>query len=183
MERFVVGLGNPGLDGTVHNMGSAFIDELVRIYGRSPIAAAAAFSSALVSAEIQFRVLKPMSEMNVSGRVVFNALKKHVQVRGSVPMPFLLVVADDVDLSPGKARIRFAKSMRGHNGIKNIAKELGSNLFFVLWIGAGRPSCRNNNLSDYVLDKIPENQREAIDKGVRKGLLLFQKWLWCGEEV
>lgn len=182
LDHFVVGLGNPGLDGTVHNVGSFFIDELSKIYGGEYFSVSSLFSSSFFFGAISFRVLKPASEMNISGKVVLKALCKKMYFRSGFSAPFLLVVAEDVDLDPGMARIRFGKSARGHNGVKSVSRELGSLLFSVLWIGVGRP-LGGQDLSEYVLSRIPENEKEKIAVGIRKGLLLFQKWLCSGKEV
>ncbi|RDB31543.1 aminoacyl-tRNA hydrolase [Candidatus Similichlamydia laticola] len=181
-EGFVVGLGNPGLDETVHNVGFVFINELTKLYGGKSFPASSSFSSPLVCGDASFRVLKPRIEMNSSGKVVFKALRKRMTFDRGEEASCLLVVAEDVELTPGKVRVRFGKSSRGHNGVKSVVEALGSNAFFVLWIGIGRP-LGDHDLSEYVLSRIPEEKKEKVETGICSGLLLFQKWLCSGRKV
>lgn len=134
--RLLCGLGNPGLEyhGTRHNIGFRVLDTFAREerlqFRRSPYQGYLAKSSGASP----IYLLKPTTFMNLSGRSVRQA----ALALGIAPEE-ILCVCDDLDLPTGQLRLRAEGSAGGHNGLKSIIAELGSQQFPRLRIGIGRP--------------------------------------------
>ena len=134
--KIVVGLGNPGREyaATRHNLGFMVLDQL----GRSHAASERhnRFRSDLV--EIfdegeKIVLLKPRTYMNLSGSAVREVVNWY-----KTPLDNLLVVVDDIDLPFGSMRLRARGGSGGHNGLKSIIAELGTDAFPRMRIGIGR---------------------------------------------
>jgi peptidyl-tRNA hydrolase, PTH1 family len=134
--KIVVGLGNPGREyaATRHNLGFMVVDELARrlaaSHGRSR------FRSVLVEAFDEgqkIALVKPQTYMNLSGSSVREVLGWY---KSSITE--LLVVVDDIDLPFSAMRLRPRGGSGGHNGLKSIIAELGTEEFSRLRIGIGR---------------------------------------------
>ena len=106
-------------------------------------------------------LLKPQTFMNISGRSVV-ALALFYKILPNE----ILVVHDELDLSPGVARLKIGGGHGGHNGLKDIIVHLGSKEFWRLRIGIGHPGDRNE-VSDYVLNDPRGNERELIDEAMK----------------
>jgi len=134
--RLVCGLGNPGLEyhGTRHNVGFRVLDTFAReerfSFHRSPYQGYLAKSGG----PHPVFLLKPTTFMNLSGR----AVRLAVAGLGLAPDD-VLCVCDDLDLPPGQIRLRAEGSAGGHNGLKSVMAELGTQRFARLRIGIGRP--------------------------------------------
>ena len=166
--RLVAGLGNPGREyaNTRHNAGFWFVDQLA---GRL---------SASFSAEPKFggdvakagalRLVKPMTFMNLSGRSVAGLARFF-----TIGPAEILVVHDELDLLPGKAKMKFGGGHAGHNGLRDIQAQMGTPDFWRLRIGIGHP--RDSELSqqdvvDYVLKPPRVDERAAIDEAMHRAL-------------
>ena len=137
--KLIVGLGNPGdkYQGTRHNVGFDVIDALARQEG-------------LKLTDQKFRsdytiwrvgdekvlLVKPYTFMNLSGEAVLPLMSYY-----NISPDELVVVYDDLDLEPGKLRLRQSGSAGGHNGVKSIIEMLGTQDFKRVKIGIGRPQC------------------------------------------
>ncbi|MDQ2684045.1 MAG: aminoacyl-tRNA hydrolase [Chloroflexota bacterium] len=136
MVKVIAGLGNPGrdYDKTRHNVGFAVVDELVsRLGGTSARSRFRAQVIDGVANGVKYVTAKPQMYMNLSGipvREIMNWYKADLED--------LLVVHDDMDLPLGTLRLRESGSAGGHNGIKSIIAELGTQDFARLRIGIGR---------------------------------------------
>src|SRR5439155_7221222 len=136
LDLLVAGLGNPGreYERTRHNVGWLVVDELARRRGGS---FRGKFSGKLVDVrldELRLALLKPETFMNESGRSLAPAARFYKLDPGGV-----LVVHDDVDLEEGRLQLRRGGGLAGHNGLRSIARELGSQDFLRVRIGVGRP--------------------------------------------
>lgn len=157
MKYLVVGLGNIGPEyvGTRHNIGFMVADRLTTD-------ANASFESCRYGDMARFRVknkqllvLKPSTFMNLSGVAVRYWMNKE-----KLPLQNLLVIVDDLALPFGTIRIRGNGSDAGHNGLKNIASELGNQNYARLRFGIGNDYARGSQI-DYVLGKFqPEQVKE-----------------------
>ena len=166
--RLVAGLGNPGREyaGTRHNAGFWFVD---RLASRLSVAftSEGRFGGDVAKAGA-LRLVKPMTFMNLSGRAVAGLAKFF----GIAPAE-ILVVHDELDLLPGKAKMKFGGGHAGHNGLRDIQAQLGSPDFWRLRLGIGHP--RDSELTqqqvvDYVL-KPPRNEdAAAIDEAIHRAL-------------
>ena len=162
--KLIVGLGNPGREyrWTRHNMGFLLIDELARengvelsrrglkaLYGRGRIA------------RKEVILAKPQTFMNLSGEAVQRLLHFF-----KIPPEDLVVLHDDLDLPWGKIRIRLRGGSGGHRGIQSIQDSIGSDEFWRVKMGIGRPAVPHQDPADYVLDAL-----EEAEKGEVKGIL------------
>ena len=166
--RLVAGLGNPGRGyaGTRHNAGFWFVDELAGRLNAS-FAAEAKFGGDLAKAGV-LRLVKPMTFMNLSGRAVAAAARFF-----GVQPAEILVVHDELDLLPGKAKMKFGGGHAGHNGLRDIQAQLGSADFWRLRIGIGHPrdsELAQQDVVDYVLKPPRSEERAAIDEAMLRAL-------------
>jgi PTH1 family peptidyl-tRNA hydrolase len=172
MIRLLVGLGNPGpeYEGTRHNAGFWFIDELARelkaalLPERSYFGQVARVNRPIAGIDGPIWLLKPMTFMNLSGKSV-SALARFFKIEPGE----ILVVHDELDLMPGQIKMKLGGSHAGHNGLKDIHAQLGSADYWRLRLGIGHPGVKAE-VVDYVLRKPPKEQREAIDKGIEQSL-------------
>ena len=91
--------------------------------------------------------MKPMTYMNLSGEAVREGLD-YFKVD---PATHLIVISDDIDLEPGKLRLRQKGSAGGHNGLKNIIQHVGDGNFIRVRIGVGAKPDPRADLADHVL--------------------------------
>jgi PTH1 family peptidyl-tRNA hydrolase len=104
-------------------------------------------------------LLKPETYMNESGRSIAGAARFF-----KVPVDSVLVAHDDVDLEEGRLQARAGGGLAGHNGLRSIARDLGSQDFLRLRIGVGRPGRGDRrSVADFVLSPFdPETEVEAL---------------------
>ena len=165
----IVGLGNPErrYDGTRHNIGFSAITVLADTYGISmDIKKHRAVCGKGVIQGQKVLLAMPQTYMNLSGESV----RELVDYYKIDPEDELIVVYDDINLAPGKLRIRPKGSAGGHNGIKNIIAHLGTQIFPRVRIGVGEKP-KGWDLADYVLGRFSGEEepviREALDKAAQ----------------
>ena len=156
----IVGLGNPGkeYERTRHNCGFRAIDVLAEklkckvdkakfqgLYGQANYGGT------------KVLLLKPMTYMNLSGRSVLQ-----LSAYFHVPPQRIIVLFDDISLEPGRLRIRADGSAGGHNGIKSIIAEVGSQAFPRVKIGVGGKAHPEQDLADHVLSTFSANEEKAL---------------------
>jgi PTH1 family peptidyl-tRNA hydrolase len=156
--KLVIGLGNPGNQyaETRHNIGWMVLDRLADRAGRS---GRGRQRDASESIQLRYKgmdliLAKPLTYMNASGSAV-----KKLMVRDRVPLVDLLVVADDFALPFGKLRFREAGSHGGHNGLRSIIEELGTEKYSRLRVGIGEPG---RGAVDHVLSKFAPDERTRL---------------------
>jgi PTH1 family peptidyl-tRNA hydrolase len=161
LDLLVAGLGNPGreYEHTRHNAGWLVLDELARRHGGSW---RSKFSGSLAEVrlgDLRLALLKPETYMNESGRPVAAAARFF-----KVEPEALLVVHDDVDLEAGRLQARSGGGLAGHNGLRSLARDLGTQDFLRLRIGVGRPGRGDpRSVSDWVLSPFaPEEDVDAL---------------------
>jgi PTH1 family peptidyl-tRNA hydrolase len=163
-DLLVVGLGNPGREyaRTRHNVGFMVVDELARRYDG---AWKAKFGGQLADVRIEnhkIALFKPETFMNLSGQAVSPAVAYFKLTPEAV-----LVVHDESDLEHGRLQARLGGGSAGHNGIKSVAKSLGTPYFLRLRVGVGRPERGDRRpLADYVLANFEPH--EDVDALVRR---------------
>lgn len=160
----IVGLGNPESDysNTRHNMGFNVINQLSDKYDIcvNKNKFKALYGMGNVNGE-KIMFLKPQTFMNLSGESV-----KEVVDYYKISIDEILVVYDDMDIEPGKIRIRKSGSSGTHNGMKSIVQCLKSQEFPRVRIGIGKP--RNDNFVEYVIGAIDSEDKEKLKVGVDK---------------
>lgn len=171
--KLVVGLGNPGkkYDRTRHNVGFDVIDVLEKKWrlDLSEQKFKGVYGVERNGTEKIF-VLKPLTYMNLSGESV-GALMKYFQIEPDN----LLVIYDDLDLEPGKIRLRQKGSHGGHNGIKSIIQHTGTQNFNRVRIGIGRPD-PGLAVPDYVLGKFPPEDQPKVEDAVERAAEAVDTW-------
>jgi len=103
---------------------------------------------------------KPRTYMNLSGQAA-----RYLRDRFSASPKQILVICDDMDLPAGKLRLRADGSAGGHNGLKSIINDLGSQDFPRLRIGIGRPRGQTGNV-DYVLGEMSRDERALVHEAI-----------------
>jgi len=173
----IVGLGNPGekYKLTKHNVGFWTID---RIAAAIDATAEKNQCDALVRQGTyggkKVLLVKPQTFMNLSGHAVSQLLHYYKD-----RVEDILVIHDDLDLPVGKLRIKKGGGgAGGHNGIKSIIEQLGSNDFDRVKIGIGR----KGNAADYVLTPFVGEDRENVQKAVEQAAEAVEIWLQNGVE-
>jgi PTH1 family peptidyl-tRNA hydrolase len=161
LDLLVAGLGNPGREHARdrHNVGWMVVDELARRHGGS---FRSKFSGRLAELRVgaaRVALLEPETYMNESGRSISAAARFFKCEPAGV-----LVVHDDVDLELGRLQARLGGGLAGHNGLRSIARDLGTPEFLRLRIGVGRPGRGDPRpVADYVLSPFaPEDDVETI---------------------
>ena len=160
----IAGLGNPGrqYEKTRHNMGFDTIDELIERH-RIPqggIAHKAMYGKGMIAGE-KVLAVKPLTYMNLSGE----AIREYGNYYKMDPETELIVIYDDIDLEPGQIRIRKKGSAGGHNGIKSIIAQIGTQNFYRIKVGVGAKP-KGWDLADYVLGRFSSEERELVDKAI-----------------
>ena len=156
----VVGLGNPGreYEKTRHNCGFRAVDLLAEQLGTKIDKLKFQGLYAQVNYEgKKLFLLKPQTYMNLSGRSVLQ-----LSAYFNIPPQRIIVMFDDISLEPGRLRIRADGSAGGHNGIKSIIQELGSQEFPRIKIGVGAKPNPNYDLADWVLSVFSANEEKAL---------------------
>ncbi len=169
--KLVVGLRNPGsrYDGTRHNVGAEVVlaagsdltFKRARLGIRSDVATAKLGEARLVLA-------LPRTFMNECGQSIA-PLVRYERVDGDR----LLIVHDDIDLPFAKLKVQFGGGAGGHNGIRSIVGSLGTNEFWRLKVGVGRPPDRVDP-ADYVLNRFAKVERAAVDDAVLRSLRVVE---------
>lgn len=163
MARLLVGLGNPGerYRRTRHNVGFMVVDALAARAGagRGTEEGEAWVAPATV-AGTDVLLVKPLTFMNRSGA----AVAPLVAARGLAP-PDIVVVVDDVALELGQVRVRERGSHGGHNGLRSLAEELGTDDFPRVRVGIrrGEPPA---DLAEYVLSEFPQDDVLVVQEVV-----------------
>ena len=156
----IVGLGNPGkeYERSRHNCGFRAVDILADKLGCKIDRAKfqGLYGQATYKSK-KLMLLKPMTYMNLSGRSVLQ-----LSAYFSIPPQRIIVLFDDISLEPGRLRIRADGSAGGHNGIKSIIQELGSQTFPRVKIGVGAKPHPDYDLADWVLSNFSAQEEKAL---------------------
>lgn len=163
--KLIVGLGNPGkkYEHTRHNMGFDVVDlfsELAQIDIDKE-----AFKGLVGRGKVfdeDVYLLKPQTFMNLSGESV-----REIVSYFKIPKEDIIVIYDDLDLEPGKIRLRLSGSSGGHRGIQNIIEQLGTENIKRIRIGIGKPTF---DTIDYVLGKPLKEEQVLIDEAIKKAV-------------
>ena len=171
----IVGLGNPGreYERTRHNCGFRAIDILAeKLNCRIDKNKFQGQYGQTVYNGKKLYLLKPLTFMNLSGRSVLQ-----LSAYFSIPPQRIIILFDDISLPPGKIRIRKDGSAGGHNGIKSIIQELGSQDFPRVKIGVGAKAHQEQDLADWVLSTFsPAEEKElssALENSANAALCII----------
>lgn len=168
MIKLFVGLGNPGAqyEATRHNAGFWWLDALARelktklvmdktchgLVGRTSVHGQMVW------------LLEPQTFMNLSGQSVA-ALARFFKIEPHE----ILVAHDELDIAPGAAKLRLGGSHAGHNGLRDIHAQLGTDDYWRLRLGIGHPGAKSEVI-DWVLKKPSLDEHIAIDQSIDRAL-------------
>lgn len=165
--QLIVGLGNPGAQyaRTRHNAGCWLLDGLAKTCGVA-LKPERRYQAELAAASLDgrnFTLLKPLTFMNASGGAVASYANYF-----RIPVHEILIVHDELDLSPGTVRLKRGGGHGGHNGLRDITAQLGSD-FARLRIGIGHPGAPDD-VVNYVLGAPSPADRAAIERAISRAL-------------
>ena len=177
----IVGLGNPGpkYQLTRHNAGFWFADLLARQHGASfsPDKKLRGETAEITLAGHRTRLLKPQTYMNLSGQSVA-AMVNYYKLAPEA----LLVVYDDIDLPPGRAKLKFDGGHAGHNGIRSIIQHIGTG-FWRLRLGVGHPGPgRRDEVVGHVLERATADEENLILEAIVDAIDLLPLFVEEGAE-
>lgn len=162
MKNFLIaGLGNPGdkYKNNRHNIGFQIIDTYLTFFSQNKLIDK--FDSEYTSInfkENKLHIIKPKTFMNESGIAVNKCINFF-----KIPLENLIVIYDEMDLSPGNIKIKFGGGSAGHNGIKSIINCLGSEKFTRVRIGIGKP-VNKEKISSYVLSNFTNDELNLFNE-------------------
>ena len=163
----IVGLGNPGreYEKTRHNAGFRAIDALADSLGCKidRMKFQGLYGQTTYNGK-KLMLLKPQTYMNLSGRSVLQ-----LSAYFNIPPQRIIVLFDDISLEPGRLRIRANGSAGGHNGIKSIIQEVGSQEFPRVKIGVGAKPHPDYDLADWVLSAFTSLEEKALSVSLENG--------------
>ena len=175
--KMVVGLGNPErkYNGTRHNVGFEVIGELASRYdvGRPKTKFNGEFAETIIHNE-KTVLVSPLTYMNLSGQCVRAAVDFY-----KLELDDLLIVCDDLSLDVARIRIRKSGSAGGQKGLLDINQRLGTQAVPRMRVGIGKPP-PEWDVSNFVLGKFNEEDRVAMDKGVRMAADAVEVWIQNG---
>ena len=160
----IVGLGNPGreYEKTRHNCGFRAIDILADKLGcKIDKSKFQGLYGQVNYRDRKLYLLKPLTYMNLSGRSVVQ-----LSTYFGIPPKRIIVLFDDISLEPGRLRIRADGSAGGHNGIKSIIAEVGSQDFPRVKIGVGAKAHKEQDLADWVLSTFSTSEEKALSSAL-----------------
>ena len=158
----IAGLGNPEkkYNGTRHNAGFAAIDALLDALGGKGLESTkfhGAFTKVRIGTE-EVVILKPLTYMNLSGDSIAPMANFY-----KIPAEQVLVISDEISLSPGSIRIRKKGSAGGHNGLKSIIARLGTEDFPRIRLGVGEKKERED-LAAHVLGRFEKEDEKRMEE-------------------
>lgn len=164
----LVGLGNPGLnyERTRHNVGFRAIDLLCTKFGcRADRLRHKALTGFYELGGEKVLLVKPVTYMNLSGQAV-RALADDYKI----PPEHILVIFDDISLPVGRLRVRPNGSAGGHNGIKSLIAELGSQNFPRIKVGVGAKPHPDYDLADWVLSTFTKEEEALLGPTLKRAI-------------
>lgn len=170
--KIVLGIGNPGkqYEFTKHNMGFDVIDVIVK---KLNLNQKTKFNGIFYEYKInneKIIFIKPQSYVNLSGEVLIKYINYF-----NVNLDDILVISDDLDQNIGSFKLRKKGSSGGHNGLKNIEKNIGSNIYKRIKIGISND--KNINTADYVLSAFSKESRQIIDEVILNVAGIVIEWI------
>lgn len=168
--KLIIGLGNPGSDyqKTRHNAGACFVKTLAADV-QQPLQYEPKFKAHIARTRIQNHevwLMIPNTYMNNSGLPV-----KAVSHFYKIPPESILIAHDELDFEAGIVRLKQGGGPSGHNGLKDIIRQLGTNNFYRLRIGIGHPGHRDK-VHNYVLSQPGKMELAAIIDAINQAILI-----------
>jgi peptidyl-tRNA hydrolase, PTH1 family len=177
--RLIVGLGNPGATyaETRHNAGFWVVEKAAaRWAGRLDKRGSAQRASVRHGSEL-IELAGTLDFMNVTGPPLKGLLRQY-----QLSPDDLILVHDDLDLEPGRLRIKQSGGHGGHNGIKSVIEALGTAQFVRLKIGIGRPA-PGQDAAEYVLEPVTQEEMNVIEPCLERAVDALEVLIHRGTEI
>ena len=172
MIKLIAGLGNPGKDYQVHrhNAGFWFIESLANNLDSKFSSQSKFFgeTSICLIGTNKVHLLRPKTFMNNSGQSV-KALSSYYNIEPEE----ILVIHDDLDLTPGSVKIKMGGGHGGHNGLKDTIKALNTSDFYRLRLGIGHPGSKNE-VVDFVLTPPGKTDSMLIEQAIKEAMDIIE---------
>jgi peptidyl-tRNA hydrolase, PTH1 family len=172
--KCIVGLGNPGkkYQTTRHNIGFMVIEELLNRHHwqLNKDKFKGKFALENLNGE-KIVLLEPQTYMNLSGESLRPIMDYY-----NIELEDVLIIYDDLDLPPGKIRLRQKGGHGGHNGIRSIIDHVGTKDFKRIRIGVGRPTSPLP-VVDYVLGSFYKEEQELVRQSIEKAADACERWM------
>ncbi len=171
-DLMILGLGNPGpkYEKTRHNVGFDLIEllaEQLNLFLKKPLFRNYRIASVSVGGR-RIHLVEPLTYMNRSGDVLPHLMKKY-----NLEISDIIVAVDNMDLLPGRIRMKSRGSSAGHNGLKSLISRAESSGFNRLYIGIGRPT-GGESVVDHVLGLFSSEDRTEIDRALERCVEIFR---------
>ena len=168
MIKLLVGLGNPGpeYEATRHNAGFWWLDAVAREL-KTTLVMDKSYHGLLARISVNGQtvwLLKPQTFMNLCGKSVA-ALARFFKIQPQE----ILVAHDELDIMPGEAKLKLGGSHAGHNGLRDIHAQLGTDDYWRLRLGVGHPGVKSEVI-DWVLKKPSLDHRIAVEQSIARAL-------------
>lgn len=175
--QIVVGLGNPGARYALnrHNVGFMALDAVADAYGFAPWRTR--FQAQVSEGQIagmRLLLVKPQTWMNESGRAVGEVLRFY-----KASLDVLTVMHDELDLAPGRVKLKQGGGAAGHNGLRSIIAHAGDD-FQRVRIGIGRPA-HKDQVTPYVLSNFAQDELDGWLPDILGALAREMPWLLAGD--
>jgi len=171
--KLIVGLGNPGkeYDNTRHNIGFMIIDNYAN---KNNLKIDKNKFNGLYT-QFNYKnekviLLKPQKYMNLSGEVIRDYVNFF-----KININDILIINDDLDMNVGKIKLKYKGSSGGHNGLKNIELNLGTNEYKRFKVGISND--KNIDTKNYVLGKFTSEEKEVLNKIIDNSLNIINDYL------
>ncbi|WP_297911946.1 aminoacyl-tRNA hydrolase [Thiomonas sp.] len=168
MIRLIVGLGNPGPEHELqrHNAGFWWVDQIAQREGLDlrPEKGFFGHVARLRGPQGEVWLLEPGTYMNRSGQSV-GAMARFYKIAPEE----ILVAHDELDLPPGQVKLKCGGGHAGHNGLRDIAAQLGTPMFWRLRLGIGHPGNREAVIG-FVLGRPQRAELELIEQAMDRAL-------------
>ena len=164
ISYIIAGLGNFGkeYENTRHNAGFIAADALCkRLYVKADRQKYKSLVTEAKIADTRVLIMKPLTYMNDSGIAIREAAAFY-----KIPPERIIVLVDDINLDPGKLRLRRKGSHGGQNGLKSIIANVGSDNFTRIRIGIGQKPHPAYELAAWVLSRFTDADRKAVDSSL-----------------
>lgn len=166
--RLIVGLGNPGsqYEKTRHNVGFWLVNTLAGKYSGNfkNESKFKGFLGVITILDHECKLFMPMTFMNLSGEAA-----RKIASFYKIPAEAILVIHDELDFLPGVVRLKKGGSANSHNGVQNIIDQLGSNNFWRLRIGIGKPSFKED-MANYVTSSPNKSETKQIHNAIDQAI-------------
>lgn len=175
----IVGLGNPGASyaQTRHNVGMWVVERAAARWAIKFFRQATAYRGSGRCGSTLIELAGTLDFMNVTG-FPLKCLLRELKLTADD----LIVVHDDLDLEPGRLRIKQGGGHGGHNGIKSIIEALGAQHFLRLKIGIGRPA-PGQDAADYVLEAVTKDEMDVVDPCIERAVDALEWLIHRGTEA